>query len=285
MHPIRRLTVFLLALPAALFLFAIFALPAFAQGTDAPTVTLTPEFVVTSLIGIVAGFVSMAVNTGKILGIKTVPKPYLPYLALAGSFVTAFGVSLGTHPLTALYVYMAALAGVGALMSSGGGAALHGLVTAHLSSRGVEATDEAAAAAPPSPLVLTPSSAVTKPDAVKITEKLGPLTCLMLVVSFGLASVGANCNGTITPATQADINAGLQLAACVENTYATDSAETPPASAIQIAIDEGTKCGADAADLLILFGSSVVAGKSAVAQAAQANAPAVHAAAMAHQGH
>jgi len=54
---------------------------------------------------------------------------------------------------------------------------------------------------------------------------------------------------------------------------------------VQIAIDEGATCGADVANLVTLFGSSPVAGKVAVAQAAQANAAQVHAAALTHQGH
>jgi hypothetical protein len=138
--------------------------------------------VVTSALSLLAGFLSAAVNTGSILNVKTIPKPWLPYLALAGSFVVGCGASLGGHPLTAATIYTAILAGVGALITAGGGAAVHGLVTAHLTSRGVAAT-EAASPVPPVVMV-TPTSAITKPDSVKITEKIGPAIILALIVGL-----------------------------------------------------------------------------------------------------
>jgi hypothetical protein len=192
MHRTRRMTAFLLALPATLFLFALCDLPAFAQGATSPPVDLSPAFVLTTALAAVIGALTQAYNVGSLFGIVTVPRPALPYVGLALSFLTGFGVSLGSTPtMTAATFYVAILAGLGALMANGGGAAVHGLVTAHKTSRGVAATE---AASPVPPVVMVPmapvsATDVTKPDALtpgKVAGKIGPAAILVLIVGLSV---------------------------------------------------------------------------------------------------
>jgi hypothetical protein len=80
--------------------------------------TLTTVTVLIAFLGVLVGYVAQAVNTGSLFGIVTVPKTWLPYLALAGTFLAAFVQSIatattvnGTAWINALLAGMVALGG------------------------------------------------------------------------------------------------------------------------------------------------------------------------------
>jgi hypothetical protein len=100
----------------------------------------------------------------------------------------------------------------------------------------------------------------------RLTVRLAGVAIVVGFFAVG-ASTGASC--TVTPQSQAEINAAIVLGDCIESTYATDSQKVPAPTPIQIAVDEGTICAADAAQLAQLFMTSSDAGKVAVAKAAQ----------------
>src|ERR1019366_155451 len=110
---------------------------AFAQGGASPASPVTFGMVLAALLG----FMTMAYNTGSILGIKTVPKPALPYIGLAITFVAGFSQVISNGSLTLVGFEAALLAGFAALTGNATGAAAHALFTAHKSSRGVDATE------------------------------------------------------------------------------------------------------------------------------------------------
>ncbi len=62
------------------------------------TFTLSYATVIIALLGIVAGYTAQAINTGSFLGVVTVPKTWLPYLTLAGTFLAAFVASIVAAP-------------------------------------------------------------------------------------------------------------------------------------------------------------------------------------------
>jgi hypothetical protein len=81
---------------------------------------------VISVVSIVLGFVSNAVQTGSFLGIETVPRKWIPYLTLLGTFLAAFLQSIGTaSPVTGTAVLQAVLAGFTALTGTTVGVTIH----------------------------------------------------------------------------------------------------------------------------------------------------------------
>jgi hypothetical protein len=298
-----------MVLLSLLSLCVFWAAPALAQ-VEPSAPALTPSYVLTTGLAVVVGFLTMAYNTGSVFGVKTVPKPALPYVGLAITFLGAMAPALGTGALTVGGLYAAFLAGAWALLGNFAGAAGHSLMTAHKSSRGVAATvdniDSTGGGAQArvgsvvggltnavdegSKLAAHRESAYRRSHIVG-TRLAWPLWLQRLVVAtttfvgVGLIvalGVGANCDG-ITPQTQAEIQAAEVLGACVEQVYVDDTAKTPPVAPLQIAVDEGTVCGADVGTLINTFGASSDPGKEAVVQAAQANASLVHSAAIAHK--
>jgi hypothetical protein len=117
-----------------------------------------------------------------------------------------------------------------------------------------------------------------KAAAVKVAGALLALPLLLLA----FATTGCT-NGQLNPQAVSVTTDGLQLLACGLGVYVKDSASTPINWA-QMAIDMGTSCGMDVADIVAIFGSS-----SPLGQAASANGTAVHQAAAAyralHAGH
>jgi hypothetical protein len=318
----RRYLVFL----PVLFCLGSLSISAFAG--DVPTAvpsSLSPAFLTTTLLAALVGALSQAVNTGKLLGQVTVPKPWLPWLGLALSFLLASGVSLGAQPaMTAATFYVAFLAGLGALLANGGGAAIHSALTAHLTSRGVAATEAAAGSGPDEG---NAARAITSPDAVskdsqapaahfeplKRTPYRSPAfrpypdpatvgglflaevekmrkfrlwAASTALLSVGVIGIfgGLLTGCPITPQTQTAIQAAEVLGACIESVYATDSQKTPPTKPLQIALDEAATCGADVVPIVNVLGKDSDPGKATVVQAAKDNASAVHAGAMAHPG-
>lgn len=88
----------------SLLLLGLFVSSAFAQSpapvpTPAPTV-LSGTTIAIALLSILAGYVSQTVNTGgSIFGIATLPKTWLPYVTLFGTFLTSSVVSISTAAL------------------------------------------------------------------------------------------------------------------------------------------------------------------------------------------
>jgi hypothetical protein len=101
-----------------------------------------------TIVALLAGFIGQAVNTGSLFGVATTPKAWIPYLTLAGSFLTAFGLSLqGASGVNGSSILNAIIAGVMALSSAGAGAACHAHLIAHKSSQGKTPTPAPAAPA------------------------------------------------------------------------------------------------------------------------------------------
>lgn len=80
------------------------------------SITVNEWTLIISVVSLVAGFVSNAVQTGSFLGIETVPQKWLPYLTLLGTFLAAFLQSIGTaSPVNGTAVLQAVIAGFTAL--------------------------------------------------------------------------------------------------------------------------------------------------------------------------
>jgi hypothetical protein len=91
------------------------------------TVSMSEWTIAISILSVVAGYVSNAVQTGSFLGIKTVPQAWLPYLTLAGTFLTGFlqsGVG-AAPPITGTTILQAVLAGLTALTGATVGVTVH----------------------------------------------------------------------------------------------------------------------------------------------------------------
>jgi hypothetical protein len=79
-----------------------------------------------SVLSVIAGFVSNAVQTGSFLGIETVPQKWLPYLTLIGTFLAAFLQSISTaSPVSGTAILQAVIAGFTALTATTVGVTIH----------------------------------------------------------------------------------------------------------------------------------------------------------------
>ena len=82
--------------------------------------------IVVTILSFVAGLVSQAVNTGSIFGIVTVPKAWLSYVAVFGTFLAGAAASLTqAGSVTGATVLSAFLAGLMALGGSMAGVTVH----------------------------------------------------------------------------------------------------------------------------------------------------------------
>lgn len=130
---------------AVFLLCALFMLPglAFADtGAIPPVSSLSPTLVVIALLGLISAYITQAVNTGSILGIKTVPQKVLPYLTIGGSFLGTFVQQLYTAGnVTGTTVFNAFVSGMFMLLAPSAGVALHH----HLASPGQNIAKIAAA--------------------------------------------------------------------------------------------------------------------------------------------
>ncbi len=80
------------------------------------SITVNEWTLIISLVSILVGFASNAVQTGSFLGIETVPRAWLPYLTLLVTFFTAALQSIaGASPVTGTAVLQAVIAGFTAL--------------------------------------------------------------------------------------------------------------------------------------------------------------------------
>lgn len=130
---------------AVFLLCALFMLPglAFADtGAIPPVSSLSPTLVVIALLGLISAYITQAVNTGSILGIKTVPQKVLPYLTIGGSFLGTFVQQLYTAGnVSGTAVFNAFVSGMFMLLAPSAGVALHH----HLASPGQNIAKIAAA--------------------------------------------------------------------------------------------------------------------------------------------
>jgi hypothetical protein len=107
------------------------------------TVSVSDWTLLISLLSILVGFASNAVQTGSFLGIKTVPKAWLPYLTLFATFFSGFLQSIaGATSITSTAILQAVVAGFAALTGTTVGIT----VQQHLiAARAVPANDNAVA--------------------------------------------------------------------------------------------------------------------------------------------
>lgn len=103
--------------------------------TPAPVTVLNTSGVVITILAVLAGYVTKAVNTGTFLGMVTIPKAWLPYLTLGGTFFLAFVFSLTASSnggINEVGLFNAGLAGFLALLGNTVGATARDSLTAHL---------------------------------------------------------------------------------------------------------------------------------------------------------
>ena len=118
---------------------------AFAQTpTPIPVQVMTTQVIIATIVSLVVGYVTQAIQTGKLFGIETVPQAWIPYLTLCGSFLGAFGLSIQGCAIFNKASFLNALfAGFVALMSAVSGTTIHTHMNAHkvtLASKVVETT-------------------------------------------------------------------------------------------------------------------------------------------------
>jgi hypothetical protein len=103
-----------------------------------------------SIASILAGFITQAVNTGSLFGMVTVPKAWLPYLSLIGTFVAGVvGSLMSTGAITSASLGPAILAGFMALAGTTVGVTVHQHLKAHLGKQTPPANDNAKKAEAP----------------------------------------------------------------------------------------------------------------------------------------
>jgi len=87
---------------------------------------MTPTTMIIALLSVLAGYVSQAVNTGSLFGIKTLPKAWLPYLTIFGTFLAAFVPSISSATTVNGAAWFAALiAGLTSLTGTAVGVTVH----------------------------------------------------------------------------------------------------------------------------------------------------------------
>ena len=87
----------------------------------APVQTLSTETMVIALLSVLVGYITHSISTGKVFGIKTIPLPWLPYLGLAGAFLTPLTVSISAAAVLSQVAWfnalLAGLIGLGGFVS------------------------------------------------------------------------------------------------------------------------------------------------------------------------
>ncbi len=92
---------------------------------------MTTATIIIAILSLVLGYISQAVQTGKFLGIVTVPTTWLPYLTLIGTFLAAFVQSISSATVVNQSTIVAAiLAGLAALTGVTIGVTVHQHITA-----------------------------------------------------------------------------------------------------------------------------------------------------------
>src|SRR5271170_553710 len=91
-----------------------------------------------SLISLVVGFITQAVNTGSLFSVVTVPQKWLPYASILGTFLAGFVANISAAAsVTQATIMQAVMAGMMALTGTMVG------VTAHQHMKATPANDNA----------------------------------------------------------------------------------------------------------------------------------------------
>jgi hypothetical protein len=82
-----------------------------------------------TILSLFSGYINQAVNSGSIFGIATVPKNWLPYLNVVGTFVAGFAA---TSAADGAIDDRSVIAGLTALSGMSVGVVIHSHLTGHL---------------------------------------------------------------------------------------------------------------------------------------------------------
>jgi hypothetical protein len=171
-----------------------------------PLTQMTGLGLVTTIIGVLAGACTSAVQSGSIFGIKTTPKAAYPYLAAIGAMAIAAGASLATakqlDPATDTNAVVAALF---ALFGKGFGASFHRMAS-------------------PGTFVNGMSPGATSPAAV--AAKLGTIAVTMLGLG-GLFGTQTGCTAQQGQTALNSVPVDAAFVTCVSGVYAKEPAGTP----------------------------------------------------------
>ena len=319
-HPKRR-RLALVLFPLSLAFCVLLSHDAYAQTVVPPaTSLLSTSALIILVLGGVGGYLSHSIQTGTLFGAITIPKPWLPWVTLLGTFLLAFAASLQLNSsggITELGLLNATAMGFLALLGNTVGVTARQQIVAHLRDRTplppihgsgskIDAVNKAANEVT-SPGTIPPAAQrtayrtnartavpVRTPFPRWITRTALATAILAISMTATTAMVETGCSNNVpTPQTQAEIAASEALGVCIEQEYVTDASKTPPPAALQIALDIASTCGAEAVDVVGAFttpssapAATPVPSRSDVATVAQANAPALHVAAMNfHQKH
>lgn len=240
-HAVKMRLVAMVALCLVLLVPAV----AFAQTAPTAPPTLSVSIAVAMSLSLLLGILTNAYQSGSLFGQITVPKTWLPDLTLAATFlsgVVGYLNGLGSNfALTVAVVFYAVAAGIVSLIS--GAAPGIARFAHHVAPGAIRAARLAA-----------------KGKAVAVATG-----------AFFMLALGACQNGTPTPQTVSDVNAGLTLAGCMFNVYAQDTAANDQPA--QIAIDIAVKCGADALQIATVFGKDHPVSVAAASNAAAKSKP------------
>jgi len=229
---LARLLVQCAVLFALLCLFAEAIAYAQGGGGNAPLTAFSAATLFVSLGGMLVAALAQGYNTGTIFG-KQVPKPWLPYLGFAGTFLVAAVASIkgATGPVDGLAWYNALQAGFYALVGPTVGVTFVQHAFAHKGGGGT-------AGAPPagggtvSPLVA---------GAAKAAAMLA--LCTMAFVAWA-AYIGSGCTAQQGTKVVSGLPTDATFMACVWATYQGEPAGTP---ILQVLDDEVKACGGDGA--------------------------------------
>jgi hypothetical protein len=282
-HPTKRSRLALLLFPLSLAFCVLLSHDAYAQivvPPAAPVVTaatISAATIVIALLGIVVGYLAQAIQSGSLFGVVTIPKTWIPYLGLAGGFLGPLTASITASPLkdesawvTALFAGLVGLGGV----VSGITAKQHidaakrdrtPLIPPSISGTKIDAVNQAANDVSSGTLPPAAKRAYRAPQPISarlawprwITRTVLATAVLGVSMTATTAMVETGCSNPPTPQTQAVINAAATLALCVETVIQQDESATPPASAPQVIVDEGTTCAGEALALVNAIGQEM----------------------------
>ena len=218
----------------------------------APVQTLSTETMVIALLSVLVGYITHSISTGKVFGIKTIPLPWLPYLGLAGAFLTPLTVSISAAAVPSQVAWfnalLAGLIGLGGFVS---GVTGKQAIDAHTPTGKGDATTnkqaDTAAASPP------PQAPAAHRGMIR-GALVGAVSALLVVALL----VQPACKGSALPVAEnivavvlADLQAGksdaqiaADVCAALGGSSATDAvcsgAEQLVADVIVYLIDSGT---------------------------------------------
>ena len=193
----------LLALSMSLlvFLLTTSALGAGGAGGASPTTPTTTTMVIT-LLAVLAGYITQAVNTGSFLGLVTVPKPLLPWLSLVGLALAAFVSSM----VSGQTLFASIVAALLSLTGTTVGVTVQQHTTAHLTSRGQAAIKAAAVKVAGTLLLLALAGCLYSAPIVPVTpaNQAQVASCQQtavfhdgdVIVDFGLGGISSALAGS-----------------------------------------------------------------------------------------